>query len=141
MRCGKVEEPRQCLSSVLSGQIHESSTHREDSDDGDVLRFGPGQKTLDVVFFPSANVNPGVHLLHNPRYPQIARDFARSFATWKALSCDVFLADHGEFYGMKAKYARLRDGAATNPFIDPDGYRNYIEAAQQRFEAKLAEER
>jgi metallo-beta-lactamase class B len=105
------------------------------------MQVHENQKTLDVVFFPSANVNPGVHLLHNPRYPQIARDFERSFSTWKALSCDVFLADHGEFYGMKAKYARLRDGAATNPFIDPDGYRRFIETAEQRFEAKLADER
>jgi len=42
---------------------------------------------------------------------------------------------------MKDKYARLRDGASANPFIDPDGYRRFIETAEQRFEAKLAEER
>jgi metallo-beta-lactamase class B len=98
-------------------------------------------KTLDVVFFPSANINPGVHLLDNPRYPQIAADFARSFATWKALACDVFLADHGDFYAMKAKHAKLEDGARENPFIDPEGYRRYISAAEQRFNDQLARER
>jgi len=100
-------------------------------------------KSLNVVFFPSANINPGVHLLGNRRYPQIASDFERSFATWKALSCDVFLADHGDFYGMKDKYARLRAGAGapTNPFIDPEGYRRYIDSAEQRFRAELEEER
>jgi metallo-beta-lactamase class B len=105
------------------------------------MQVHDAKKTLDVVFFPSANINPGVHLLHNARYPQIASDFERSFATWKALSCDVFLACHGEFYGMEDKYARLRDGASTNPFIDPEGYRRYIENAEQRFREQLASER
>jgi len=98
-------------------------------------------RLLSVVFFPSANVNPGVRLVGNPRYPQIAQDFARSFATWKALACDVFLADHGDFYGMKAKYGRLRDDATENPFIDPVGYRRFVADAEQRFRQRLAEER
>gem|GEM_PF-1703900 len=98
-------------------------------------------KSLAVVFFPSANINPGVHLIDNPRYPQIARDFASSFAVWKGLPCDVFLADHGEFYGMKAKYRQLQSGASTNPFIDPDGYRGFIAESERRFRERLASER
>jgi metallo-beta-lactamase class B len=98
-------------------------------------------RSLDVVFFPSANINPGVHLIGNARYPQIAGDFERSFATWKALSCDVFLADHGDFYSMKDKFERQRDGATTNPFIDPEGYRRFIAKAEQRFHDQLAAER
>ena len=98
-------------------------------------------RSLAVVFFPSANINPGVHLIHNQRYPQIARDFESSFATWKRLSCDVFLADHGEFYGMKAKYRRLQSGAAENPFIDPDGYRRFIVESERLFRERLASER
>ena len=83
-------------------------------------------RSLDVVFFPSANINPGVHLVGNARYPRIVEDFRRSFVTWKSLSCDVFLADHGDFYAMREKYERLRDGASANPFIDPNGYRRFI---------------
>ena len=98
-------------------------------------------KSLAVVFFPSANINAGVHLIDNERYPQIALDFERSFAVWKGLACDVFLADHGEFYGMKAKYRQLQNGASANPFIDPDGYRRFIAAAEQRFREQLASER
>ena len=98
-------------------------------------------RSLAVVFFPSANINPGVHLIDNQRYPQIARDFESSFAIWKGLPCDVFLADHAEFYGMKAKYHRLRGGASANPFIDPDGYRRFIAEAEQRFRERLASER
>jgi len=98
-------------------------------------------RSLAVVFFPSANINPGVRLIDNPRYPQIARDFAGSFATWKGLACDVFLADHGEFYDMKAKYRRLQSGASTNPFIDPDGYRRFVAESERRFLEQLESER
>jgi metallo-beta-lactamase class B len=98
-------------------------------------------KPLNVVFFPSANINPGVKLVGNTRYPEIASDFAHSFQVWKSLPCDVFLADHGDFYGMKEKYARLRDGTSTNPFIDPQGYQTFIREAEHRFQAQLASER
>jgi len=98
-------------------------------------------RSLAVVFFPSANINPGVHLLGNARYPEIVHDFERSFATWKHLPCDVFLADHGEFYGMKAKHRLARSGASANPFIDGDGYRRYIADAERRFRAQLENER
>jgi len=57
-------------------------------------------RTLAVVFFPSANVNPGVRLVGNARYPEIADDFRRSFAIWRSLPCDVPLGSHGQFYDM-----------------------------------------
>ena len=98
-------------------------------------------RSLAVVFFPSANINAGVHLIDNRRYPQIADDFSSSFAIWKGLSCDVFLADHGEFYGMAAKYRRLQSGAAANPFIDPEGYRRFIANSERRFREQLSNER
>lgn len=96
---------------------------------------------LDVVFFPSANINPGVRLVGNARYPRIVEDFRRSFETWKTLACDVFLADHGDFYAMSKKYDRLRDGAAANPFIDPTGYRQFVAEAERRFSQQLESER
>jgi metallo-beta-lactamase class B len=98
-------------------------------------------RALNVVFFPSANVNPGVRLLGNARYPNIARDFARSFSIWKALPCDVFLADHGQFYGMKAKYERAHENPSQNPFIDPAGYRAFVAQAEARFRERLTAER
>jgi metallo-beta-lactamase class B len=98
-------------------------------------------KRLDVVFFPSANINPGVRLLGNSRYPSIASDFEHSFAVWKTLPCDVFLGAHGSFYDMKAKYKRLRDGVAPNPFIDPAGYKSAIAEAERAFQEELASER
>ena len=100
-----------------------------------------GARPLDVVFFPSANINPGVRLVGNARYPEIAEDFARSFTVWKALPCDVFLGVHGAFYDMADKRARQQAGAATNPFIDPEGYRRFVRQAEAHFEEQLAAER
>jgi metallo-beta-lactamase class B len=105
------------------------------------MQVEDGGRMLDVVFFPSANINPGVRLLRRPTYPGIVQDFERSFATWKSLKCDVFLADHGDFYDMSEKYGRLRGGATPNPFIDPSGYRTFVADAEQRFREQLAEER
>jgi len=105
------------------------------------MQVADGGRTLEVLFFPSANVNPGVRLVDNPRYPEIADDFRRSFATWRSLSCDVLLGAHGAFYDMQSKRDRLAEGAASNPFIDPEGYRRLIAEAERRFEDQLARER
>jgi metallo-beta-lactamase class B len=99
-----------------------------------------GARPLDVVFFPSANVNPGVRLVGNARYPEIATDFERSFTTWKALPCDLFLAVHGDFYDMRDKRKRQEKGDA-NAFVDPEGYRTFVGEAEARFRAQLASER
>jgi metallo-beta-lactamase class B len=96
---------------------------------------------LDVVFFPSATINPGVTLVGNVRYPRIADDFEHSFAVWRSLPCDVFLADHGDFYDMREKRARQERGALVNPFIDPTGYRKFIAASEQHFREVRAAQR
>jgi metallo-beta-lactamase class B len=101
----------------------------------------PGARPLDVVFFPSANINPGVRLVGNVRYPEIASDFERSFGLWKALPCDVFLGVHGDFFDMARKRARQLDGIVPNPFIDPGGYRRFVATAEGRFREQLASER
>jgi metallo-beta-lactamase class B len=104
------------------------------------MRIAQNGRPLDVVFFPSANINPGVHLVGNTRYPQIADDFERSFATWRALPCDVLLGAHPTFFDMDRKRDRMGSGV-PNPFIDPDGYRHLIAEAEQHFRAQLASER
>ncbi len=100
-----------------------------------------GGQALNVVFFPSANVNEGVRLIGNQRYPEIVADFQHSYTVWKALPCDVFLGAHGHFFGMKDKADALRAHPARNPFIDPDGYRAAIAAAERRFNRQLDHER
>jgi metallo-beta-lactamase class B len=83
-------------------------------------------KTYDVVIVCSVGFNPGYVLVNNHDYPQIADDYVRSFATLRSLKCDVFLGAHSPFYDLEAKYPKLQAGG-SNPFIDPAGYRAYID--------------
>jgi metallo-beta-lactamase class B len=92
-----------------------------------------------VVVIGSPNVNPGYRLVNNEAYPEIADDFAKTFAVLGKLRCDIFLGAHGEYYGMLAKYER-RGVAQENPFIDPEGYRRYVAQKEQAFRTTLAEQ-
>ncbi len=103
------------------------------------MKVRDGGKTYDVVIVGSPNVNPGYKLVNNALYPQIASDYEKMFRVLKALPCDVFLGAHGNYYGMEAKYAKLADGGA-NPFIDPQGYRAYVDEREQTFRTELAKQ-
>ena len=78
-----------------------------------------GGRTLHVVIVGSPNVNPGYKLVDNTTYPQIADDYRHDFQVLKSLPCDVFLGAHGGYFGLKAKYERLKTGD-QDAFIDPE---------------------
>ncbi|HVR09184.1 MAG TPA: subclass B3 metallo-beta-lactamase [Thermoanaerobaculia bacterium] len=101
---------------------------------------GDGRR-YDVVFVCSTSVLPGYRLLDHPTYPGIAEDYARTFAKLAALPCDVFLGSHASFYGGADKARRRREGAKPNPFVDPQGYRGYVAAAEAAYRKRLAAER
>jgi metallo-beta-lactamase class B len=103
------------------------------------LKVPDGGKTYDVVIVGSPNVNPGFKLVNNINYPQIAEDYEKTFRVLKSLPCDVFLGAHGSYYGMEEKFRKMKDGG--NPFIDPAGYRAYIDERQRAFEKNLQEQR
>jgi metallo-beta-lactamase class B len=103
------------------------------------MKVADGGKTYNVVIVGSPNVNPGYKLVNNTLYPQIASDYDRMFRVMKSLPCDVFLGAHGDYYGMQAKYARMKQGG-PNPFIDPEGYKSYIAEREQTFRAELAKQ-
>ena len=86
------------------------------------------------------NMNEGVNLLHNDKYPNIVEDYIHGIEVLKALPCDVFLSSHTTAYGLTAKYHK---GAPYNPdaFVDPEGFRNAVARAEQRFYRELQQER
>jgi metallo-beta-lactamase class B len=100
----------------------------------------PG-KRYDVVIVGGTTINPGVTLWHNAKYPAVSDDFARTFRVLRSLHCDIFLGAHGGYYGMLGKYERFKRGERPNPFIDPEGYRAHIDAAEKRYQDQLARER
>ncbi len=103
------------------------------------MKVADGDKTYNVVIVGSPNVNAGYKLVNNALYPQIASDYERMFRVLHELPCDVFLGAHGNYYGMESKYARMKEGG-PNPFIDPGGYKSYIDEREQAFRAELAKQ-
>lgn len=91
-------------------------------------------KSLNVVIIGSPNVNPGYELVTNRDYPEIVDDYARTFRLLKSLPCDIFLGAHGNYYGMQAKYTRLQQNPKSHPFVDPDGYKAYVEDRARTFQ-------
>ncbi len=100
-------------------------------------RVDDGGKNYDVVVIGSPNINPGFQLVNNKDYPEIAVDFARTFEVLKSLPCDVFLGAHGGYYGMVERYALLEKGQA-NPFVNPEGYKEYVAQRERAFRKALA---
>lgn len=101
------------------------------------MRVKDGDKTYNAVIVGSPNVNPGYKLVGNALYPQIATDFEKTFKVLKSLPADIFLGAHGSYFDMDAKYARMKAGAAT-PFVDPDGYKKYVDEREKAFRSTLA---
>jgi CubicO group peptidase (beta-lactamase class C family)/glyoxylase-like metal-dependent hydrolase (beta-lactamase superfamily II) len=96
-----------------------------------------GGKKYDVVVIGSPNVNPGFQLVANKEYPEIAADFAMTFEVLKSLPCDVFLGAHGGYYGMVERHALIQKGE-KNPFVNPDGYKEYVALKERAFRKNLA---
>jgi metallo-beta-lactamase class B len=96
-------------------------------------------KPHDAVIVCSPNINPGYRLVDNQDYPGIAGDYARSFAVWKSLPADIFLGAHGAYYGLEKKLAQQKAG--ENPFVDPAGYRAYIEEREHNFRATVEDQK
>src|SRR5882672_6569045 len=106
-----------------------------------LMQTTDGGKTWNVVIVGSPNVNPGYALITNRDYPEIADDYTKTFRLLKALPCDIFLGAHGSYYGMEAKYVRLQKDPKTNPFIDREGYRAYVDDRAQAFREAVLKQR
>jgi metallo-beta-lactamase class B len=94
-------------------------------------------KSYNVLIVCSVGINPGYVLVGNKDHPSIADDYARSFKVLRTMPVDVFLGAHGSFYGLQAKYAKLQSGN-TNPFIDPAGFKAYLDDKERAFTTELA---
>jgi metallo-beta-lactamase class B len=81
-----------------------------------------------------------VPLVGNTKYPEIAKDYAGSFATLKKLPADVFLGVHGSWFDLAGKAKRLEQGGGPNPFINPAEYKEYIALFERQFMEQLRKE-
>ncbi len=97
----------------------------------------------DIDYYVEVPFNPQAWLNGNDESPEIAEDYARTFKVLKELPCELFLGAHGEYYGMAAKYesAKSMKAGDKNPFLDAEGYRDYVELKKQAYLKRLAEQK
>ena len=96
-------------------------------------------RRFHVAFVCSVTINDGVHLVGNTRVPAIADDYARTFRLLRDLKPDVFVAEHGSVFGLEEKTKRAAVGGA-NPFVDPEGYRQFVEKSERAYLTQLRAE-
>ena len=86
-------------------------------------------KPVQIAYADSLSA-PGYTLKDNPRYPHLVEDYRRSFATVRALPCDVLLTPHPDGSGWD--YAA---GAAAGAKAKTCG--EYADAAERKLDAAL----
>jgi metallo-beta-lactamase class B len=47
---------------------------------------------------------------------------------------------HGNYFGLELKYPRIKD-EGLSVFIDPEGYKKYVEEREETFKKELAKQR
>ena len=97
-----------------------------------------GGKTYDVVFVGSQS-SLDYEFVGQESYPGIRADFERSFALLKRLPCDIPLGSHASFFHLNEKRERLARGE-PNVFVDPQGYKTYLEESEKDFRDKVAQQ-
>ena len=120
--------------------------------DGDTIRVGPialtahitgghtrgctswsfpvrdGDRVLNVVSACDLGVMGGM------RYPEQGADLERSFRVLRSLPADIWVTCHARWWGRYRKFvASATAKNPVDPFIDPEGYRAYIDTAEAEF--------
>jgi metallo-beta-lactamase class B len=93
-------------------------------------------KTRQALDLCSASVLPGYKLGKTETYPGQTADYEHSFAAWKTLPCEVFIASHGQFFDLHGKREKL-DAGQVDAFVDPAGCRAFVDKAEAAFQAEL----
>ena len=117
--------------------------------DGDTIRLGPlaltahitgghtrgctswsfqvrdGDRVLNVVSVCDTGV------LATSRYPEQGADRERSLRLLRSLPVDIWVTNHARMWGRYRKFvASTTAKNSVDPFIDPEGYRAFIDAAE-----------
>ena len=99
-------------------------------------------RPLQVVNMCGLTVLDTTRLVGNPGYPEIVSDYERTFAALRKLPVDIFIGAHPAYYNGTEKAAKAKaNPSGPNPFVDPDGYRRYIDNAERTFRERLAKEK
>lgn len=100
-------------------------------------------RCLDVVYADSLMPisSDGFLFTRNTTYPNVLKDFEKSFNTLDMLPCDILLTPHPETSDLWTRLEKHDRGAGAEAFIDPTACRRLVEGARKRLEARVVTER
>ncbi|MBI2817541.1 MAG: hypothetical protein HYX72_11435 [Acidobacteria bacterium] len=84
---------------------------------------------------------PVLPLFNNAKYPTIVEDFEHTFKVLKSLPCDVFFYVRATTIRLDEKEKKLKAGVKPNPFIDPQGCKDYIAENENLYRKPFAEQK
>lgn len=100
-----------------------------------------GERCLNVVFGSSLNaVSADGWRFSDPGHEGVVAALRASLAAMRALPCDILISAHPDQSSLAERRARFRAGATPNAFVDATACRAYADRAEQRLDARLAEE-
>ncbi len=122
---------------TLTAHLHAGHTKGATSFTTDVRENG---RTYRVIVANMGSINPGVKVTGMTTYPGIEQDYARTYASQKAMTIDVWLASHASQFRMHEKY---KPGDAYQPdrFVDPKGFLEAVRRLEQAYLDQVAKER
>ena len=89
------------------------------------------ERELDVVHI--CGLTPPM-ALELGEYPEIRKDYEYTFKTLRSLKPDIFTTPHARKFGRWRKYQEsLKAKDPVKPFIDPEGYLEYIDDMEKRY--------
>jgi metallo-beta-lactamase class B len=91
-------------------------------------------QVVQLVYADSITA-PGYQLVGHPRRPQLLADFRGTFATLRALRCDLLMTPHPEASDL---FSRVSSAAGAPPLINPKGCRAYADRAERALVERLA---
>ena len=105
-----------------------------------VWRSCEGSRCVDVVYADSLTPVSDDGFRFTGDATRLS-SFGASIARVEQLPCDVILAPHPALTDFARKAARLKAGAAENPFIEPNACCTYAAAARRRLKQRITDER
>ncbi len=119
-------------------KVHEHPGHTEGSSSYSFVVNENG-RDYRVGILNMGTINGGKRLMDEPTYPDVAKDFAYTYASQKAMEVDIWVAAHNSQYNMHDKW---QPGQPYDPdtFVDPYGLLRAVQRLENTYMEQLAEE-
>ena len=120
-------------------RTHEHPGHTEGSSSYSMTIREDG-RDYRVAIANMGTINAGKKLVVDPTYPGVAEDFAETYEKQKEMAVDVWVAAHGEQYGLSEKHTPGQAYSADT-FVDPDGFLAEVARLERIYLEQIAAER